>query len=304
MGYKLKWSEYVLLAVIFAVIYSWILVDQFVLPEYMRPFAFFMIALVSLIFFFFIVKPEQQNSLAGFLSIVLGSVAGVTIILQHMIVKFDVSYKAFIILAGAVVTPFIAGGVYSVYKILLPYGGKVCPWWHAYTFDNKLRLLVQNPEKIVGPYIKQGDTVADIGCGLGFFSIAMANMVGQEGKVIAVDLQEKMLEGLYRRAVKSNVENRIEIHRCSQNSLDLSINQEVDFVLASYSVHEVPDKRKLFEEVSKILKTGGKFLVSEPLGHVSKKDLDEYVEFAREFNLKSLEAVKVFYSKTLLFEKN
>lgn len=78
----------------------------------------------------------------------------------------------------------------------------VCPWWGGYFIDNPLRLL-HNAEKILGPYVKPGMTVMDVGCGMGFFSIAMAQMVGDQGRVIAADLQEKMLDVLRRRAEKA-----------------------------------------------------------------------------------------------------
>ena len=70
----------------------------------------------------------------------------------------------------------------------------VCPWWLCYSFDNPLRRLIHNPQRILSPYIKQGMTVLDAGCGMGYFSIGMAKMVGDSGKVIAVDLQQKMLD--------------------------------------------------------------------------------------------------------------
>ena len=63
----------------------------------------------------------------------------------------------------------------------------VCPHKIAFVLDNPFRKLLQNPSKIVGEYIRQGDTVIDLGCGPGFFSIPMAGFVGENGKVIAVD---------------------------------------------------------------------------------------------------------------------
>jgi ubiquinone/menaquinone biosynthesis C-methylase UbiE len=81
-------------------------------------------------------------------------------------------------------------------------------------------------------------TAMDIGCGMGFCSIAMARMVGNEGKVISVDLQQKMLDVLLKRARKAGVAERIETHRCEADSL--GVDTAVDFVLAFMMVHEVP----------------------------------------------------------------
>ena len=67
---------------------------------------------------------------------------------------------------------------------------RVCPVEIAGHLDNRIRRWVQNPQKILEPYVEEGMVVLDIGCGPGFFSIDMAKMVGRSGRVIAADLQE------------------------------------------------------------------------------------------------------------------
>ena len=49
----------------------------------------------------------------------------------------------------------------------------VCPWRHAYLFDNWLRRLLHNPKKMLGAHVRPGMTVMDVGCGMGVFSIGM-----------------------------------------------------------------------------------------------------------------------------------
>jgi 2-polyprenyl-3-methyl-5-hydroxy-6-metoxy-1,4-benzoquinol methylase len=65
----------------------------------------------------------------------------------------------------------------------------VCPWWFAYTFDNPLRRLIHPPVRIFEGLVQEGQTAVDIGCGMGYFTLGLARMVGQNGQVIAVDLQ-------------------------------------------------------------------------------------------------------------------
>jgi len=64
---------------------------------------------------------------------------------------------------------------------------RVCPVERAGRLNNRIRRWLQNPQKIVRPYVKEGITVLDMGCGPGFFSIDMAQMVGKSRRVIAVD---------------------------------------------------------------------------------------------------------------------
>ena len=118
-------------------------------------------------------------------------------------------------------------------------GEHVCPWWGGYFLDNRLRRLIHQPERILGPFLSPGMTVMDFGCGMGLFSIAAAKLVGATGTVIAVDLQPQMLNALRRRAEKAAVADRIQTHACPRDSV--GINQPIDFALAFWSLHEAPD---------------------------------------------------------------
>lgn len=178
---------------------------------------------------------------------------------------------------------------------------RVCPWWLAYTFDNPLRRLVHNPEKILGPYLEEGMTVLDTGCGMGFFSIAMAHLVGSGGKVIAVDVQPQILEVLKKRAEKAGVSERIVTVCCAQN--ELGVNEKADFALAFYMLHEVPDKGIFFRQAISCLKPGARFLLVEPRVHVSRSAFKRTVEIARAAGLVSTGSARVRLSWTRLFEK-
>ncbi len=85
---------------------------------------------------------------------------------------------------------------------------RICPWWLAYSFDNPLRRYLHDPRKIVAPYLREGMIAIDIGCGMGYFSSGMAKIVGDAGKVIAVDVQQEMLDITLKRA-KRDMASRI-----------------------------------------------------------------------------------------------
>jgi ubiquinone/menaquinone biosynthesis C-methylase UbiE len=148
--------------------------------------------------------------------------------------------------------------------------GHVCSPGHSFFLDNFIRRIIQNPKRIVGEYIQKGDTILDLGCGPGYFSIAMAKMAGSTGRVIAVDLQKEMLLKVEAKATKANLSDRILILQCSQDQIGLDPGTKADFILAFYMVHETLDHVVFLEQVKELLNTGGRFLLVEPRFHVSK----------------------------------
>jgi len=144
-----------------------------------------------------------------------------------------------------------------------------CPWWFLFTFDNPLRKIYQDPIKILTPYIQSDDIVVDIGCGMGYFTLPLARLVGEDGEVIAVDLQSRMLEGLKSRAQKAQLAERIRLHNCSQNQI--GVDGPVDFVLVFWMAHEVWKPEAFFAQIYAMLKVSGCMLMAEPLVHVTEK---------------------------------
>jgi 2-polyprenyl-3-methyl-5-hydroxy-6-metoxy-1,4-benzoquinol methylase len=161
---------------------------------------------------------------------------------------------------------------------------KVCPWWLTYTFDNPLRKLVQDPYKILSPHVRFGMRVADVGCGMGYFTIPIAQLVGDSGYVQAIDLQSQQLKRVEKRARKSGVAARVDRTLATENSL--SLKPPMDFILAFAVVHEVPSAEKFFGEISYSLKPGGRVLVAEPSHHVSQKLFEKELETARRCGLR------------------
>jgi len=178
----------------------------------------------------------------------------------------------------------------------------VCPWWLAYTWDNRFRTLFQNPEKILGQYVHRGMTILDVGCGMGFFSISMARLVGERGRVIvAVDLQEKMIDIVRKRSEEAGISERIDARITSGDKL--CIEEKIDFALTFWMVHEVPDKEKFIEEIYGTLKSPGKYLIVEPKIHTSRKQYDSILEMCNRTGFREIENPPVALSRTALFEK-
>lgn len=164
------------------------------------------------------------------------------------------------------------------------------------------RRLLHNPDKILGRIVSQGQTVLDIGCGPGFFSLAMARLVGESGKVIAADLQQEMLDIVHKRACEQGLESRIQLHKCESDGIGLS--ETVDFALAFYMVHEVPDPEKFLREVYETLKPGGQLLFVEPKGHVSGAAFESSVKLAQSIGFEAVSKPGVLFSRARLFKKS
>jgi ubiquinone/menaquinone biosynthesis C-methylase UbiE len=179
----------------------------------------------------------------------------------------------------------------------------VCPWWGGYFIDNRLRRWLHNPEQILGPYVRPGMTVADLGCGMGMFSIAMARLVGPAGRVVAVDLQQQMLDVLMKRARKAGQAERIRPHRAEANRIGLDAPASIDFALAFAMVHEVPDTPAFMAQVAELLKREAKFFVAEPRLHVPTRVFDAMITAARQVGLEPVEEPPVRRCRTVVFAK-
>jgi len=164
---------------------------------------------------------------------------------------------------------------------------RVCPIWVGYLLLNPLRKLFENPEKILAPYVDEGMTVLEPGCGMGFFTLSLARMVGHTGRIIALDVQPRMLSVLRRRAEKVDLLNRIELRLVESDNLDVKdLAGAVDLVAALHMVHEVPDQALFFAEVRETLKPDGKLLIIEPKGHVSQTQFEQTVTTAEKVEFK------------------
>jgi ubiquinone/menaquinone biosynthesis C-methylase UbiE len=177
--------------------------------------------------------------------------------------------------------------------------GRVCPWWLAYTFDNPLRRLFHKPEKLLAPYVREGMTAMDVGCGMGFFSIGLARLVGDGGHVISVDIQEKMLDVLKNRAAKAGVLNRIRLNRSEPGSIN--VEAAADFILCFWMVHEVPDMAAFFHELRRHINPNGRLLIVEPRQHVSDAGFAETVELVQESGFDLAERPEISMSRAAVF---
>jgi 2-polyprenyl-3-methyl-5-hydroxy-6-metoxy-1,4-benzoquinol methylase len=147
---------------------------------------------------------------------------------------------------------------------------RLCPWWLMYLFDHRLRRLFQPTGPVIDGLVAPGDSCLDVGCGMGYFTIPMAHVVGPAGRVTAVDLQPRMLEGAARRAKREGVADRISLH--APGDSEWVVSEGYDFILAFWMLHEVREPESFLRTLRSVLKPSGSFLLVEPRLHVREKE--------------------------------
>jgi ubiquinone/menaquinone biosynthesis C-methylase UbiE len=108
--------------------------------------------------------------------------------------------------------------------------------------------------------IKRGQVVLDFGCGVGHYTIPTAEVVGEEGKVYAVDKDGELLDELMKIAVLEGIKN-IEIVQAKEESKIPIENESIDVVLLYDVLHYIGERRKIIDEVHRILKISGLFSI-------------------------------------------
>lgn len=141
----------------------------------------------------------------------------------------------------------------------------VFPWWAGYLLISPFRKWRMNPEKLLKKFITPGMNILDAGCAMGFFSLPMATITGDKGKVFCIDPQLRMLAVLDKRAQKKKLNNIITTRECSFGSLMLEdLSNQIDFAFSFAVLHEVTDKSRFINEIFTTVKSNGTFLIGEP----------------------------------------
>jgi ubiquinone/menaquinone biosynthesis C-methylase UbiE len=138
-----------------------------------------------------------------------------------------------------------------------------------FAHDNPFRRLFSSPSEF-NSCVSEGQTVADLGCGPGYYTLALAERVGPKGKVYAVDSDEKAIRALEKKAVKHGYCN-LEARVSSASDLSFIEGGSVDFILANGLLCSMaPQQHELaVSEMKRVLKQGGKAYLSAAKGYYS-----------------------------------
>lgn len=147
--------------------------------------------------------------------------------------------------------------------------------------DNELRREVFPPKKtleLLG--VEKTDTMADIGCGIGYFTIPAAEIIDKNNRIYGLDIEQEMLDEVEVKAASLNIKN---VTTVKTDEYDLKLpDNSVSFGLMVNVLHEIEDKEKLLKEIHRITKENGKLAIIEfmkketkmgpPLHHRISKD--------------------------------
>lgn len=139
---------------------------------------------------------------------------------------------------------------------------------HKFDSSNRCKLDNEKRRQVMPPYktlenlgLTGGVDVADIGCGIGYFTISAAEIAGPTSKIYALDISAEMLDEAEKRAFEAGISN---IRSIMADEYDLKLeDQSVGFAILSNVLHEIEDKKRYINEINRILKSGGKLAIIE-----------------------------------------
>jgi ubiquinone/menaquinone biosynthesis C-methylase UbiE len=156
---------------------------------------------------------------------------------------------------------------------------------HFPIWGHKFSTLFSNSRKFCS-YVKKGQVVADLGCGPGFYTIALADCVGNEGRVYAVDTDEKVIQALEKKMEKGSYHN-IKTHTSSASDLSFIKDGTVDFILANGLLCSMSPQQleSAVTEMKRILKPNGHAYLSVAKGWGSYMNKDKWNKILEGFRV-------------------
>ena len=176
------------------------------------------------------------------------------------------------------------------------------PEYLADAIDNPVRRRIQPPDKTAIRHgIQPGMIVLEVGPGTGTYTVATAQRVGEKGKVVAIDIEPKMVDRV-RKKVETNGLTNIDAYVANAYNLpfDLGI---FDLIYLIAVIGEIPSPKKAIQEFHRVLSPTGTLVFSELLPDLDYPSVSTLVRWVTGAGFKLRKKVGNFFYYTLIFEK-
>jgi len=182
---------------------------------------------------------------------------------------------------------------------------------HKFKAKNKNKLDNPKRREILPPKetlerlgLMAEDTMADVGCGIGYFTLPAAKIINKENKIYALDILDEMLDEVKNKSKELKLENIVAV-KTAEYDLKLE-DKSVSFVIMVNVLHEIEDKIRILKEIHRILKPGGRIAVIDfekketemgpPVDHrLSREETLSLLESAEFEMLNAIEISDTFY---------
>lgn len=159
---------------------------------------------------------------------------------------------------------------------------------HHHNIAERAKMLPA--EKILSRFgLKQGQHLADLGCGRGYFTLKAAELVGSQGKIMAVDIEPERLQSLHQSAQEQGIAEQIKTLLAQGESIPLE-NGSTEIALISNVLHELNDPLNYLRDTHRILKDNGEVWIIEwqkketPMGPPldERRSVEEWIALAEQ----------------------
>jgi ubiquinone/menaquinone biosynthesis C-methylase UbiE len=205
----------------------------------------------------------------------------------------------FYLILGLLLVPVI---LHTIVRMIRYFYKFPMPEFLANLIDNPLRRRIQPPSEMpIRHGIKPGMTVLEVGPGNGRYSIETARRVGSTGKVIAIDIEPKMIERVLRHAKAENITN---LEAKVADVYHLPFEDGIfDAIYLITVISEIPESERALREFYRVLSTSGTLAFSELLTDPDYPLAQTLCSKARKTNFQLKKKLGSFFSYTLIFEK-
>jgi ubiquinone/menaquinone biosynthesis C-methylase UbiE len=146
----------------------------------------------------------------------------------------------------------------------------------------RLRDMFVSPGNLLDEFhIREGQVVVDYGCGPGSYISRASKLVGENGKVLAVDIHELAIEAIERRALKENLPN-VSAHLVVNGKCPLA-DDTADIIYAMDMFHMVGDAKSFLRELNRISKPNGLLFIDN--GHQSREEARKKIHASGKWDI-------------------